>query len=287
MFETGRASGARVKFLPMTLELKKRVISALILAPIGFCAAFFGGWVAAVVTTIMAVLIMLEWHDVTSQKPAGIELLVKVVLVVMVGCGLWAGMLGPILVFFGSLIALTLALGLVAPAAAWGVGGLCYALALPIGAMVLRASASFGFEVVVFICFVIWTTDVFAYFAGRGLGGPKLWPLISPKKTWTGFIGGTLGGLLAGFVMCALLGVPWAAPIAGVAIALSLAGHAGDLFESWVKRRFDKKDSGQLIPGHGGVMDRLDGLLAAFLLAMLAGSWRAGLGDGAAGLLTW
>jgi phosphatidate cytidylyltransferase len=122
---------------------------------------------------------------------------------------------------------------------------------------------------------VVWTSDVAAYFTGRGLGGPKLWPAVSPKKTWSGFFGGLVGGTLAGLmVVSAATGLGWlpVAPLWAVALAsalASVASQAGDLGESALKRRFGVKDSGQLIPGHGGAMDRLDGFWAVAVLAAL------------------
>ena len=122
---------------------------------------------------------------------------------------------------------------------------------------------------------VVWTTDVAAYFAGRRFGGPKLWPRVSPKKTWSGFAGGLLGGTFAG---CAIIRLalgdweeqPGLAMVAVISALASVASQLGDLGESALKRRFDVKDSGHVIPGHGGVMDRVDGFWA---VAALAGLW--------------
>ena len=116
---------------------------------------------------------------------------------------------------------------------------------------------------------VVWVTDSAAFFAGRVIGGPKLWPSVSPNKTWAGSIGGLLGGVVAGVSYAVVAG---AAPLAGVgllSLGLSLACQAGDLLESGIKRRFAIKDTSGLIPGHGGLMDRLDGLIGAVLVAAL------------------
>jgi len=121
------------------------------------------------------------------------------------------------------------------------------------------------------LCFllgIVWSTDIFAYFVGRAVGGPKLAPSLSPNKTWAGFAGGLAGAAIAGAVAAAATGSSYLAPIAA-ALALSVAAQAGDLGESWVKRHFAVKDASGLIPGHGGVLDRLDGLLAATLAAAL------------------
>jgi len=118
---------------------------------------------------------------------------------------------------------------------------------------------------------VTWTTDICAYFAGRGIGGPKLAPRISPKKTWAGLGGGVIGALIVGGLFA------WAfdleTPFFYFGAPMAVLAQLGDLYESWVKRRADVKDSSNLIPGHGGVLDRLDGLLpviVATLLVMIA-----------------
>ena len=143
--------------------------------------------------------------------------------------------------------------------------------------MLLRqAEAPVGWAAVLFILVVVWATDIAAYFAGRGIGGPKLWPRVSPKKTWSGALGGTAAALVAGGLVVALSGIGGFVTGAALAVPLSIAAQAGDLFESAVKRKFGVKDSGTIIPGHGGVLDRVDGLFGAAALAWLL----AGLGLG-------
>ena len=148
--------------------------------------------------------------------------------------------------------------------------------------------AALGFAAIVFLFAVVWVTDIAAYFAGRAIGGPKLMPRVSPNKTWSGAIGGTVGGVIGG--------------VAGGALrrhrqsrrrrrpsrfVLSVVAQAGDLFESAIKRRFDAKDASQLIPGHGGLMDRLDGFVIAALVAALIGVAHGGVDAPARGLLVW
>ena len=124
------------------------------------------------------------------------------------------------------------------------------------------------------------------YFAGRAIGGAKLWPQVSPNKTWAGAVGGFILGLLvaAGF---AVSGFGKMGPLLIVAAALSVASQLGDLFESAVKRRFGVKDSSQIIPGHGGLLDRLDGFVAAVVLAAILGVLRGGAGGAGTGLMVW
>ena len=135
----------------------------------------------------------------------------------------------------------------------------------------------FGFVAIIFLFAVVWATDIAAYFVGRAIGGPKLAPRVSPNKTWSGAIGGLRGrraGSGAGRAVQRRRRLRWSAVV--VAIALSIAAQAGDLFESAFKRRFGAKDASGLIPGHGGLMDRLDGFVAAAVLALpdRPGAWR-------------
>jgi phosphatidate cytidylyltransferase len=148
------------------------------------------------------------------------------------------------------------------------VAGVLYC-GLPVLALIWLRNLQLGLEATIFLLLCVWAADVVAYFAGRTLGGPKLAPAISPKKTWAGAIGGIVGAMI---VAGGLAGV-WLANIEGTKawLFITLAGVfatlsvLGDLFESWLKRRAGVKDSGRLLPGHGGVLDRLDGLVPVAL----------------------
>jgi len=151
----------------------------------------------------------------------------------------------------------------------WKYMGMAY-VALPCASLLWLRSVHFvqsgnaGLSLVIYITFVVWATDIGAYFAGRYFGGPKLAPSISPKKTWAG-LGGGLAAAIGIGVVCYTFS-PYPATFGGglvISVLLSLVAQLGDLFESWLKRRAGVKDSGQLIPGHGGALDRLDGMLAA------------------------
>jgi phosphatidate cytidylyltransferase len=132
---------------------------------------------------------------------------------------------------------------------------------------------------------VVWATDTFAYFAGRMFGGPKLAPVLSPKKTWSGLIGGMVGAAIVSSVYAATWFPSWIA-LAVVAAALAVVAQIGDIFESALKRNYGVKDSGYLIPGHGGVLDRVDGLVAVAAVAAIVGFARHSNGL-AEGLLLW
>ena len=171
--------------------------------------------------------------------------------------------------------------------AGWFAAGAAYAGILLVAPIVLRQDATLGFVAIAFLFAIVWATDVAAYFAGRAIGGPKLWPAISPKKTWSGAIGGLLGGALAGLLVAQLAGLAIAPMLVIVALGLSVVSQGGDLLESAIKRRFGAKDASQLIPGHGGLMDRLDGFLTAAAAAAMVGLLRGGLEGPARGLLVW
>ena len=178
-----------------------------------------------------------------------------------------------------------------ARAAMTGVSGLLagvpYAGAIALAPVVLRDDPEYGFMAIVFLFAVVWTTDIAAYFAGRAIGGPKLMPRVSPKKTWSGALGGTLAAVLSRWSSPRLRDLPDCVAIALIAVVLSICAQVGDLFESFLKRRFGAKDSGHLIPGHGGLMDRLDGFVTAALLAALIGLLRGGFEAPGRGLLVW
>jgi phosphatidate cytidylyltransferase len=152
---------------------------------------------------------------------------------------------------------------------AWAVAGLAYA-ALPAFALVwLRSDALLGAAAVIYLFAVAWTTDTASYAAGSLIGGPKLAPKISPQKTWSGFIVGLLAPALVGIAFAFALKNTSGLRLALLSVGLAAACQIGDLAESWVKRRFGVKDMSQLIPGHGGLLDRVDGLLFAAILAAL------------------
>jgi phosphatidate cytidylyltransferase len=168
----------------------------------------------------------------------------------------------------------------------WAALGGCYAFAALIASIAVRLDPVWGFSALLFVLLIVWVTDIGGYFAGRGLGGPKLWPRVSPKKTWAGAIGGFVASLFvaAGFAAC---GLGKTGPLVLLGAVLSVASQLGDLFESAVKRRFGVKDSSHIIPGHGGLLDRLDGFVAAVVLAAIFGFLRGGADGVGRGLVVW
>jgi phosphatidate cytidylyltransferase len=153
--------------------------------------------------------------------------------------------------------------------------------------MLLRRDAALGFAAILFLFVIVWLTDITAYFVGRAVGGPKLLPRVSPNKTWSGAIGGTAAGVAGGVAVASQFGIAKLGVAALVALVLSVVSQAGDLAESAIKRQFNAKDASQLIPGHGGLMDRLDGFVAAAVAGALIGLARGGFDAPARGLMVW
>ena len=167
----------------------------------------------------------------------------------------------------------------------WLIAGAVYAGAF-LAAMILLRDGPLGREAILWIFALVWATDSTAYFGGRAIGGPKLWPKVSPGKTWSGAIVGAVAGVAAGLVVLAAFGVPLRPMHAVLGFIIVIAAQLGDLLESAIKRRFHVKDTSQLIPGHGGVMDRCDSLAAAAVVALGLGAIRF-VYMPAQGLLAW
>jgi phosphatidate cytidylyltransferase len=265
--------------------LMLRVISAVVLVPLALGAAYVGGWLFAAFWGISALGIGWEWSTmIGTGRPALATGLAALTL---------AGLLAPFnqVAACGVILCGAAAVALLAAqgrgTTAWAAAGVLYAGAVLIAPMVLRADPSHGFAAILFIFAIVWATDIFGYFIGRWIGGPKLWPAVSPKKTWSGALGGALGGTAAGLATCRFAGLDLAPMLVLVTLALSIASQAGDLLESAIKRHFGAKDASHLIPGHGGLMDRLDGFLTAVLAAVMVGLLRGGLDGAAQGLLVW
>jgi phosphatidate cytidylyltransferase len=169
----------------------------------------------------------------------------------------------------------------------WAAVGVVYAGIAFMSPAVLRQDPLWGLTALWFLFATVWTTDIFAFLGGRAIGGPLLWPQVSPKKTWVGAIAGLAGGVAAGVVVAYASGIGKLGMAGVMALLLSVLAQAGDLLESAIKRRFGAKDASRLIPGHGGLMDRLDGFLVAAFAALLIGIARQGTAAPGVGLLLW
>jgi phosphatidate cytidylyltransferase len=273
-------------------NLVVRIASAAVLAPLVLAIAYVGGSAFLVLCALAAAGILWEWmHLVTGRSdprllaPGWAALLAVLVLTAM-GHPAAAGAVLVLGAVADGLVALATMEGQ-ASRVTWAASGVLYAGVAFLGPALLRSDGQFGFEAFVFVALTVWMTDILAFLVGRGLGGPLLWPRITPNKTWSGAIGGLAGGVAGGIAVAHASGTGRLASLGVLALALSLLAQAGDLFESAVKRRFGAKDAGRIIPGHGGLMDRLDGFLFAAAAAAIIGILRDGTAATAHGLLLW
>jgi phosphatidate cytidylyltransferase len=258
-------------------ELGTRVISALVLGFVALAAAYAGGWPFTLFWLAAGIAVAVEWVGMTRcepRRPIQVLLgtgLAALTLLYLASAGLGtSALVGAGVAAFGAVLARS------ARDRLWVVSGFCYAIVISLVPPIVRDRPELGLVGLLWMFAVVWTTDVAAYFTGRRLGGPKLWPRVSPKKTWSGFVGGIVAATIAGVLVATIAQrFGWTSPAGATAVAVgsavaSIASQLGDLGESGLKRRFDVKDSSHLIPGHGGVMDRLDGFWAVAVLVGIA-----------------
>jgi phosphatidate cytidylyltransferase len=259
-------------------DLLVRVVSAAVMAIVALLGAVLGGWPAAIVLGIVTAIVHLEWVGLTDRSPfpAAVFTAGLVIALAMITIGFVQG----------GLIIIGLAIAAAAlTVSVWRPMGVAYAALLGAGLLLIRLAPD-GLTAILLMLAVVWLTDTGAFVAGRLVGGAKLWPAISPGKTWAGAIGGLAAGTIGGLVVAAVFARAPGVVLALVIVGISVAAQAGDLFESWVKRRFGAKDSSQLVPGHGGLMDRVDGLVFATGFALVVGWLHAGP-DLARGIVAW
>lgn len=253
----------------MSSELQLRIASAVVLAAVALFAMWFGGFVFTLFSTVIALLIFYEWSTITGfAQTERYTLFGWAALIVVLAQLMLEGPGRGAIISLYLLVGLTVACALIAvirKKSFWLAGGLFYAGLSGISLAALRDS--YGIIAIVFIFAVVWGTDIMAYFTGRAIGGPKLAPRISPGKTWSGAIGGTIAAVVLGALVIWASSETVTLGLIVFTLLLSIGSQIGDLFESFIKRRFGVKDSSRLIPGHGGVMDRVDGLVVACFIA--------------------
>ena len=267
-------------------NLALRVVSSAILAPLAIGVAYLGGMAFVAFWSLVAAGVLWEWdrlvcaHGRNTVLAVGAAALIAACTFTVLGRA--------------ELAVAFLALGVLAVAAlaardhcGWCAFGIVYAGAMLMAPVLLRADAALGFAAIMFLFAVVWLTDIAAYFGGRALGGPKLMPAVSPNKTWSGATCGTAAAIAGGVTVAHVAGVGNLAAVGILALGLSIVSQAGDLFESALKRRFAAKDAGTILPGHGGLMDRLDGFVAAAAAALVIGVLHGGLAAPAGGLMVW
>lgn len=251
-------------------DIGLRAASAIVLAPAAVLAIWLGGLWFLALMLLACGLLAVEWSTMSAARAWR-------VMAGAVGFGLIAGVIAAyanqlslalVLLVFGAAAAGVYARsrGQEALDAAYGVLYLGWPAVLLI--WLRDGDTAIGLSWTVFAFAVAWSSDVMAYLVGSLVGGPKLWPRFSPNKTWSGFIGGLIAGMLAGAFMAGWLemgrlNIFWGGVLG---LAAALATMAGDLWESALKRRFGVKDAGNIIPGHGGLLDRVDGLMFAVVV---------------------
>jgi phosphatidate cytidylyltransferase len=267
-------------------NLVLRVGSALVMVPLALGAAYLGGQIFLAFWTFAALVVLWEWDALVCAHDKNPVFMIGSVTIVGT-CLLWAidrPVPALMLIALGMLGVATLASKI---RRAWCVVGVVYAGSMLIAPVVLRADPTLGFATILFLFAVVWSTDIAAYAVGRVFGGPKLMLRVSPNKTWTGAIGGMAAGIGGGIGVGELAQIDNLLAVGLVALMLSVASQAGDLLESAIKRRFNVKDASWLIPGHGGLMDRLDGFVTASAMAVIIGLMHGGVAAPGRGLLVW
>lgn len=276
-------------------DLAVRTASAVVIAPIVVVLAWAGGWWFAGLLALTGALLAAEWVRLVYGTDERAQLVLHAVAVV----------LGVLLLQWGASWFSWTVLGVCwvasiilnairrdrpararLPGAAWF--GVLY-VSLPVFALMLvRMDDKLGLSALLWLMLLVWSADTVAYAVGRLCGGPKLAPRISPGKTWSGLGGAVLGGAMASGIVGYWLGVSSITMLAGLGGGLAVVAQVGDLFQSHLKRRAGVKDSGKIIPGHGGIFDRVDGLVAVALAALIIGLGRGGGWEHlASNLLNW
>lgn len=261
-------------------NLQQRILSGIVLIVGVLLLTWAGGVWYRLLCAAIAAGVLYEWTAMTvpGSAHAAHRILLTVLLATVLALLVWGSSAGVLLLVLAVALLVGAAHAAMTKTGFWAVSGLAYAGLCAISLAFLRGSDMVGLITTLFLFAVVWATDIMAYFVGRAVGGPKLAPSISPGKTWSGAVGGTVAAVIAGFAVAAYAGsalMPLA--LIGLVVLLSVVSQAGDLFESRLKRLFSVKDSSQLIPGHGGVMDRVDGLAVAAFALFVIGAFSAGL----------
>lgn len=263
-------AGASAKPGKTASDLKPRLIAGAVMALVALSLDYAGPKPFALLVLGVALVMCWEWGRLVRGEEFGPALLVHVLAVVVAGVLAAIGLpaFGIVAVVIGAIVLLVAPLG---PRRAMSAAGVAY-VGLPVIAMLwLRDDATYGFVAILFVFAVVWGSDIGAFAAGRGIGGPKLWPRVSPNKTWAGLIGALTAGLVAGIIFALVVPGVSVPGLAVTGLVLAFVAQMGDLAESALKRRFGIKDSSAIIPGHGGVMDRADSTVAVSIaVAILA-----------------
>ncbi len=246
----------------MTPELVQRVTVGILLIIVAVLELWLGGSALWVLATVAALIMGGEWAGLTraDDKRRLIQYALCIPLALMSPLAA-----GPSLLAMAAIAGATI-FTLIVTRNRWLAAGIPY-VALPIMALLWIRMQDNGLLLAFWALSLVWATDIGAFFAGRNFGGPKVAPAISPNKTWSGLIGGMVAALLLGWALASYYDLPF--QLAMASPGLALLAQVGDFFESWMKRRAGVKDSGTILPGHGGVLDRLDGVVTSLPVAAL------------------
>jgi phosphatidate cytidylyltransferase len=263
-------------------DLPQRVGAGLVLMALALAAVWAGFYWFMGFWLIAAVLVNAEWQSLVGGARGVWRIAAGAIALAAAAYLAINGYASSSIVFLFLGAAATSLFDLRTP---WPAGGVPYAGAMLVSLCVLRESAAFGERAILWLFALVWGVDIMAYFGGRLIGGPKLLPSVSPNKTWSGFC----VGVFCGAALSSLIAPEGGAKITlfGLGLVGGAIAQGGDLFESALKRRFGVKDSSHLIPGHGGLMDRLDGFIAAAIFAAILGAAHKGAAQAAEGLLLW
>jgi phosphatidate cytidylyltransferase len=246
-------------------ELQTRALSGAVMIVVALGALWLGGIAFWGLVSLLAVLMMIEWAQMAQASRWQIVLGALLVAGLMLYASiLLAAPMAPVLITAIELAGFAAILLAVAIFRARVGAGLLYAALPAVSLIFIRQQPEQGLMLALWTLVIVWATDIGAYFAGRTIGGPKLAPKLSPNKTWAGLIGGMVAAAVIGAGIAWTAGLPMLCWVAGAPLAV--AAQMGDLFESWLKRRSGVKDSGKLLPGHGGVLDRLDGVVPVAIM---------------------
>ncbi len=265
-------------------DLGPRVAAAAVMGGLALASAWIGGFIFLVFWWLASIVVLWEWQRLVGGPRLAERVALGALIIALIALAALHNSL------LGAVAGLVVGAGAVGWLAGprdgpWAATGALYAGALVASVGLLRMSSSYGLAAVSWLFAVVWGADIAAYFAGRLIGGPRLWPSVSPGKTWAGAIVGALAGALLGLMLA-----PWTNRVTALfwlGLATAIVSELGDLFESALKRRFGVKDSSGLIPGHGGLMDRLDAFVAASLFAAVVAGLNSRGSFIAGGLFQW
>lgn len=268
--QPGASGAGKAQVAKTSSDLKPRLIAGAVMAAVALALAYAGPVPFALLVVVVGLVMCWEWGRLVRGEEFGPALVIHALAVAVAGLLAANGhaVLALVTLAIAMIVMVSISLG---PRTLMSAAGVAY-VGLPVIAMLwLRDDPSLGFQAVLFVFAVVWGSDIGAFAAGRGIGGPKLWPRVSPNKTWAGLFGGLTAGLVAGIIFAQFVAGTSSVGLAITGLVLAVFAQMGDLAESALKRRFGIKDSSTLIPGHGGVMDRADSIVAVSIaVAMLA-----------------